>query len=50
MVAADAKDRPNIIQIASHPWVKQALVSHADIINEFTERKKQLDSILSSKR
>lgn len=43
MVAADPKDRPNIVQIASHPWVKQALVSHADITNEFTERKTKLD-------
>lgn len=46
MVATDPKDRPNIVQIASHPWVKQALVSHNDIIKQFTQRKKQLDIIL----
>nr|VVW87826.1 unnamed protein product [Nymphaea colorata] len=50
MIAFVPSERPTIVEIAKHPWVKGAVCLHPDILEEFAQRKKKLDAILEKKR
>lgn len=50
LVAFEPTERPTIEQIASHPWIKDAVCTHSEIKNEFTLRQKKLDEVLTARR
>ena len=50
MVAFNPTERPTIEQIASHPWIKEAACTHAEIKEEFNKRQLKLDAVLDQRR
>lgn len=50
MLAYIPSERPTITEIAKHPWIKGSVCSHAEIVEEFTERKAKMEAILEKKR
>jgi serine/threonine protein kinase len=50
VVAYEPLERPKIEQIAAHPWVREAICSHNEIKEEFTQRQKKLDGVLEARR
>lgn len=39
MLAYDPNDRLTVSEIKQHPWYNGTLPSHADVLEEFTQRK-----------
>jgi len=50
MVAFNPAEGPDIIKIASHPWVKEQICTHHEIKAEFTQRQQKLNVILEARR
>jgi hypothetical protein len=46
MLAFVPSERPTIVEVSKHPWVKGATCSHHEILEEFQERKKKMDLAL----
>lgn len=50
MIAYVPTERPTIVEISKHAWVKGSVCAHTDIVEEFSQRKKKLDALLEKKR
>ncbi|CAM6000187.1 unnamed protein product [Sphagnum balticum] len=50
MVAFDPSERPKITEIAVHPWVKEAVCTHSEITEQFTQRQVKLNQVLEERR
>jgi len=46
LVAFEPSERLKIEEIASHPWVREPICTHAEIKEEFSLRQKKLDKVL----
>ena len=50
MLAFDPNERPTMVQVAAHPWVKGPVMSLQDMKDEFTLRKKKVDHEVEQQR